>query len=74
LASRGSLVRGSRCPLNPVHSTIILPGLTNPNDSLFISSCNLQLLADTIAIMAVLRTKNILITNITGMPALLVFQ
>ena len=57
-----------------VLSAIILPELTNPNGSLFISWRNPQLLAGMVAILVAWRTKNVILTIAVGMAALLIFQ
>ena len=57
-----------------VLSAIILPELTNPNGSLFLSWRNPQLLAGGVAILVAWRTRNVLLTIAVGMAALLVFQ
>jgi branched-subunit amino acid transport protein len=57
-----------------VLSAIILPELTNPKGSLFLSWHNPQLLAGAVAILVAWRTRNVLLTIATGMAALMVFQ
>ncbi len=57
-----------------VLSAIILPELTNPNGTLFLSLRNPQLLAGAVAILVAWRTKNVILTIVAGMAALLIFQ
>jgi branched-subunit amino acid transport protein len=57
-----------------VLSAIILPELTSPTGSLFLSWHNPQLLAGMVAILVAWRTKNVLLTIAVGMAALLIFQ
>jgi branched-subunit amino acid transport protein len=57
-----------------VLSAIILPELTSPNGVLNLSWRNPQLLAGAVAILVAWRTKNVILTIIAGMAALLVFQ
>jgi branched-subunit amino acid transport protein len=57
-----------------VLSAIILPELTSPDGSLFLSWRNPQLLAGAVAILVAWRTRNVLLTIAVGMAALLVFQ
>jgi len=57
-----------------VLSAIILPELTRPDGTLFLSWRNPQLLAGAVAILVAWRTKNVILTIIAGMAALLVFQ
>jgi branched-subunit amino acid transport protein len=66
--------RGLRFVPLAVLSAIILPDLTSPNGSLFISWRNPQLLAGAVAILVAWRTRNVLLTIAVGMAALLVFQ
>jgi branched-subunit amino acid transport protein len=66
--------RGLRFVPVAVLSAIILPELTNPNGSLFISWRNPQLLAGAVAILVAWRTRNVILTIIAGMAALLIFQ
>ncbi len=66
--------RGLRFVPVAVLSAIILPELTNPNGSLFISWRNPQLLAGGVAILVAWRTKNVILTILAGMAALLVAQ
>jgi branched-subunit amino acid transport protein len=57
-----------------VLSAIILPELTSPGGSLFLSWRNPQLLAGAVAILVAWKTKNVLLTILAGMLALLAFQ
>ena len=57
-----------------VLSAIILPELTSPNNKLFISWRNPELLAGMVAILVAWKTKNVLLTILAGMVALVVFQ
>jgi branched-subunit amino acid transport protein len=57
-----------------VLSAIILPELTNPHGTLFLSWRNPQLLAGIVAIAVAWRTRNVIVTIIAGMAALLIFQ
>jgi branched-subunit amino acid transport protein len=57
-----------------VLSAIILPELTSPQGSLFLSWRNPQLLAGALAILVAWKTKNVLLTIAVGMAALLLFQ
>ena len=66
--------RGLRFVPVAVLSAIILPELTNPNGSLFLSWRNPELLAGGVAILVAWRTKNVILTIVAGMAALLVFQ
>jgi branched-subunit amino acid transport protein len=66
--------RGLRFVPVAVLSAIILPELTSPNGSLFLSWRNPQLLAGMVAILVAWRTKNVILTIIAGMVALLIFQ
>lgn len=66
--------RGLRFVPVAVLSAIILPELTNPNGTLFLSWHNPQLLAGAVAILVAWRTRNVILTIIAGMAALLVFQ
>jgi branched-subunit amino acid transport protein len=66
--------RGLRFVPVAVLSAIILPELTNPDGTLFLSWRNPQLLAGAVAILVAWRTKNVILTIIAGMAALLVFQ
>ena len=66
--------RGLRFVPMAVLSAIILPELTSPNGSLFISWRNPQLLAGLVAILVAWRTKNVILTIVAGMGALLIFQ
>jgi branched-subunit amino acid transport protein len=66
--------RGLRFVPVAVLSAIILPELTSPNGSLFLSWRNPQILAGAVAILVAWRTKNVILTILAGMGALLVFQ
>lgn len=66
--------RGLRFVPVAVLSAIILPELTSPNGSLFISWRNPQLLAGMVAILVAWRTKNVILTIVAGMAALLIIQ
>jgi branched-subunit amino acid transport protein len=66
--------RGLRFVPVAVLSAIILPELTSPNGSMFISYRNPHLLAGVVAILVAWRTKNVILTILAGMAALLVFQ
>jgi branched-subunit amino acid transport protein len=66
--------RGLRFVPVAVLSAIILPELTNPNGSPFLSWRNPQLLAGVVAILVAWRTRNVLLTIAVGMAALVVFQ
>ncbi len=66
--------RGLRFVPVAVLSTIILPELTNPNGTLFLSWRNPQLLAGGLAILVAWRTRNVILTILAGMAALLLFQ
>jgi len=57
-----------------VLSAIILPDLATHNTALDLSLRNPQLYAGALAVLVAWRTKNILLTIIAGMVALLVFQ
>ena len=57
-----------------VLSAIILPELTSPNGTLFVSWRNPQLLAGLVAILVAWKTKNVLLTIAAGLVALVVFQ
>jgi branched-subunit amino acid transport protein len=66
--------RGLRLVPVAVLSAIILPELTSPNGSLLLSWRNPQLLAGMVAILVAWRTKNVILTIVAGMGALLIFQ
>lgn len=66
--------RGLRFVPVAVLSAIILPELTSPNGTLSLSWHNLQLLAGAVAILVAWRTRNVILTIIAGMAALLIFQ
>jgi len=57
-----------------VLSAIILPELTSPNGTLFLSWRNPQLLAGIVAILVAWKTKNVILTIVAGLAALVVFQ
>ena len=66
--------RGLRFVPVAVLSAIILPELTSPQGTLFVSWRNPQLLAGAVAILVAWKTKNVLLTIAAGMAALLVIQ
>jgi branched-subunit amino acid transport protein len=66
--------RGLRFVPVAVLSAIILPELTSPDGSLYLSWRNPQLLAGAVAILVAWRTKNVILTIVVGMAALLLFQ
>ena len=66
--------RGLRFVPVAVLSAIILPELTSPNGSLFLSWRNPQLLAGTVAILVAWRTKNVILTIVVGMAILLILR
>ena len=66
--------RGLRFVPVAVLSAIILPELTSPNNKSFISWRNPELLAGMAAILVAWKTKNVLLTILAGMVALVVFQ
>ena len=66
--------RGLRFVPVAVLSAIILPELTSPNNTLFISWRNPQLLAGLVAILVAWKTRNVLLTILAGMAALVLFQ
>jgi branched-subunit amino acid transport protein len=66
--------RGLRFVPVVVLSAIILPELTSPNGTLFVSWRNPQLLAGLVAILVAWRTRNVLLTIAAGLVALVVFQ
>ena len=66
--------RGLRFVPMAVLSAIILPELTSPNGTLFVSWRNPQLLAGLVAILVAWKTKNVLLTIFSGLVALVVFQ
>ncbi len=57
-----------------VLSAIILPELVSPNGSVDLSLHNAQLLAGIVAVIVAWRTRNMLLTIVVGMLALLVIQ
>ena len=66
--------RGLRFVPVAVLSAIILPALTSPNNTLFLSWRNPELLAGLVAILVAWRTKNVLLTILAGMAALVIIQ
>ncbi len=66
--------RGLRFVPVAVLSAIILPELATQNNTLALSLHNPQLFAGAIAILVAWRTRNVLLTIIAGMVALLIFQ
>jgi len=66
--------RGLRFVPVAVLSAIILPELTSPNNTLFLSWRNPELLAGLVAILVAWRTKNVLLTILAGMAALVIIQ
>jgi branched-subunit amino acid transport protein len=70
----GWFLRGLRFVPMAVLSAIILPELITRNSVLDISFHNPQLYAGALAILVAWRTKNVLLTILAGMVALLIFQ
>lgn len=66
--------RGLRFVPVAVLSAIILPELTSPEGSLFLTWRNPQLAAGGVAILVAWRTKNVLLTILAGMAALFIFK
>ena len=66
--------RGLRFVPMAVLSAIILPELTSPNGTLFLSWRNPQMLAGMLAILVAWKTKNVLLTILAGLVALVAFQ
>jgi branched-subunit amino acid transport protein len=66
--------RGLRFVPAAVLSAIILPELVTHNAALDLTLRNPQLYAGALAVLVAWRTKNVLLTILTGMAALLVFQ
>jgi branched-subunit amino acid transport protein len=66
--------RGLRFVPVAVLSAIILPELTSPNGTLFLSWRNPQLLAGMVAVLVAWKTKNVLLTILAGMAALVLLQ
>jgi len=66
--------RGLRFVPAAVLSAIILPELATRNAALDVSLRNPQLYAGALAVLVAWRTKNVLLTIITGMAALLILQ
>jgi branched-subunit amino acid transport protein len=70
----GWFLRSLRFVPMAVLSAIIFPQLTTRNSVFDISWHNPQLLAGAIAILVAWRTRNVLLTILAGMAALLIFQ
>jgi branched-subunit amino acid transport protein len=70
----GWFMRGLRFVPMAVLSAIILPQLTTRNSVLDISLHNPQLYAGAVAILVAWRTRNVVLTILTGMIALLLFK
>jgi branched-subunit amino acid transport protein len=70
----GWFMRGLRFVPMSVLSAIILPQLTTRNSVLDISFHNPQLFAGAVAILVAWRTRNVVLTILTGMIALLLFK
>jgi branched-subunit amino acid transport protein len=66
--------RGLRFVPAAVLSAIILPALTSSDGTLILSWRNPQLLAGMVAILVAWRTRNVILTIVAGMAALLIFQ
>jgi len=66
--------RGLRFVPVAVLSAIILPELASRNTVLDLSLRNPQLYAGALAVLVAWRTRNVLLTIIVGMVALLIFQ
>ena len=66
--------RGLRFVPAAVLSAIILPQLSTRNDILDLSLHNPQLYAGIVAILIAWRTRNVVLTILVGMAALLVFR
>ena len=66
--------RGLRYVPVSVLSAIILPELATHNAALYLSLRNPQFYAGALAVLVAWRTKNVLLTILAGMIALLVFQ
>jgi len=66
--------RGLRYVPVAVLSAIILPELATHNAILYLSLRNPQFYAGALAVLVAWRTKNVLLTILAGMIALLVFQ
>jgi branched-subunit amino acid transport protein len=67
-------LRGLRFVPGAVLSAIILPELASNNAKLDLSLHNPQLFAGAFAVLVAWRTRNVLLTILAGMIALLVFQ
>ncbi len=70
----GWFMRGLRFVPMAVLSAIILPQLTTRNTVLDISLHNPQYYAGAVAILVAWRTRNVVLTILTGMIALLLFK
>ena len=70
----GWFLRALRFVPMAVLSAIILPQLVTRNSTLDFSLRNPQLYAGALAILVAWRTKNVLLTILVGMAALLIFQ
>jgi branched-subunit amino acid transport protein len=66
--------RGLRFVPPAVLSAIILPDLFSQNSVLNLSLLNPQLYSGALAVLVAWRTKNVLLTILVGMIALLIFQ
>jgi branched-subunit amino acid transport protein len=66
--------RGLRFVPVAVLSAIILPDLTSPNGTLLLSWRNPQLLAGLVAVLVAWKTKNVILTILAGLAALVIFQ
>jgi branched-subunit amino acid transport protein len=69
-----ALQRALRFVPPAVLTAIIFPELLYRGDSLFVSPANTRLLAGLLAALVAWRTKNVLLTIVVGMVALLVLQ
>jgi branched-subunit amino acid transport protein len=70
----GWFLRSLRFVPMAVLSAIILPQLTTHNSVMDISFRNPQLIAGALAILVAWRTRNVLLTILVGMAALLIIQ
>jgi branched-subunit amino acid transport protein len=57
-----------------VLSAIVLPELVNPNGALDLSLRNPQLISGLLAVVVAWRTRNVILTILLGMAALVFFQ
>ena len=57
-----------------VLSALVFPDVLIHNDVLFLSPLNLRLIAAALAILAAWRSRNVLVTLVTGMAALWIMQ